>query len=76
MSYTIEGYGEVSDNAARFVRTKYGIPNDEILSPYFEKEFNCILDFGNDKEDAWTAPLWIQFETDEDKTLFVLRFAS
>jgi hypothetical protein len=75
MSYLVKGYGDVSDNAARFVRAKYGIPNDGILSTAFEKEFNCILDFGNDKEDAWTAPLWIQFETEEEKTLFLLRFA-
>jgi hypothetical protein len=41
----------------------------------FEAEFNCILDFGKDKPDAYTYPGWIQFETEEEMTMFLLRFA-
>lgn len=75
MSYTIDGGSEASCNAARYVRTKYSIPFDQIISPKFEEEFNCILDFSGADLDPFLVPNWIQFETEEEMTLFLLRFA-
>jgi hypothetical protein len=74
MSYTIKGDCTASEHAARFTRDKYSIPFDETIVPKFEAEFNCILDFGKDKPDAYMYPDWIQFETEQEKVMFLLRF--
>jgi hypothetical protein len=75
MSYTVKGTDDASNNAASYVREKYNIDLRVPIVVQFEKEFNCILDFGDMCIDGYTAPNWIQFETEQEKVMFLLRFA-
>lgn len=75
MSYLISGQNEPSFNAASYIIKKYNIAKGATFITEFESEFNCILDFAGHIPDEWTVPTWIQFETEEEMTMFLLRFA-
>jgi hypothetical protein len=74
VSYLIKGDSDASNNAASYIRKKYGIELSIPIAVQFEREFNCILDFGDMPIDGYIAPDWIQFETEQEMALFLLRF--
>ena len=39
-------YSSSIHEACEFLRKKHNIPREEIVSPAFEKEFNCKVTFG------------------------------
>ena len=79
MSYIVDGDSEASNNAAAYIWKNYKAVVEQLgdrgLPIKFEEEFNCILDYGKDERDNLTYPLWIQFETEQEMMMFLLRFA-
>ena len=60
--------------AADYVKRKYSVPDEEILSPYMEREYNCRFVIAADSDPMF--PIWeLEFDHAEDLTAFLLKWS-
>ena len=71
----LSAHTEALLNAADSVRQKYQVPDDEVLTAYIEREYNCRFILAENSSP--TLPAWeLVFDRDEDLTAFLLQWAT
>lgn len=63
-----------TSRAAAWVREHFLVPDDETVVEMFEQVFHCQLVIG-DRRDPWMQPDHILFDTEQDLTMFLLRWS-
>lgn len=59
--------------AAMWLREHYGLDRGKTVYQEFESEWHCKI-ASVDREDPWGTPRVIQFNSEEELTLFLLRW--
>ena len=73
-SLTIAGSHDALSSAAIWLREHSQIPPEKPIFDEFEDQFRCRLVVQN-RLDPWYTPDWAIFDTEEDLSLFLLRWS-
>ena len=63
-----------TSRAAAWVREHFLVPDNETVVEMFEQAFKCQLVMEN-RQDPWMVPDHILFDTEQDLTMFLLRWS-
>ena len=74
MNFRLAGDHDALNSAASWLRKHSRIPPNLPIFDEFEDQFRCKLVVQN-RLDPWYTPDWAIFETEEDLSLFLLRWA-
>lgn len=70
----LDGSSEALNRAAAWLRQHLAIPPEDTIFQQFEQHFGCCLAVEN-REDPWYCPTWAEFSTEQDLTMFLLRWS-
>ncbi len=73
----IDAGSDAANRAATYVRKKYNVHPQEVIADRVAKEFNCNVVYWKDDDvtDPWLVPAFLEFETEEEATLFLLKWS-
>lgn len=71
----IQGDDESLNNAAIWLRQELDIHPQQTIFKEFEKYFNCKITVG-DPKDPWYMPDSVEFLSEHDAVIFLLRWSS